>query len=159
MPFRIMPLLLLVVPIVEIAVFILVGQQIGLGWTLLAILVTAIIGTMLLRSQGFAVLLRIREDVNAGRVPAAAMAHGVLIVVAGILLLTPGFVTDALGFLLFVPAFREWVWRTIAPSFFSHLSGSWSRWPGSGPEGSSYTYVEITPNRGSDGDDEPQDRR
>lgn len=151
MPFRIMPLILLIVPIVEIAVFILVGQQIGVGWTILGILLTAIIGTMLLRSQGFGVLNQIRDDVNAGRVPAAAMAHGVLIVVAGVLLLTPGFVTDALGFLLFVPAFRSWIWRAVAPQFFNHLSGSWSRWPGANGDTATYTVIEISP----DGDDRP----
>jgi UPF0716 protein FxsA len=153
MPVRIMPILLLVVPIVEIAVFILVGGQIGLGWTLLLILVTAIAGTMLLRQQGFGVLNQIRDDVNAGRVPAAALAHGVLILVAGILLLTPGFVTDALGLLLFVPGFRDWVWRVVAPRFFAHLSGSWSRWPGAGDDGGAgYTVIELGTNPPGDGD-------
>ena len=131
MPVRIMPIIFLIVPILEIAVFVLVGQQIGLGLTLLLILVTAIIGVYLLRRQGFELLEQIREDVNAGRVPAAAMAHGVLVLVAGVLLLTPGFVTDSIGFLLFVPGVRNWVWRVVAPMFFSRLSGSWSRWPGS----------------------------
>ena len=150
MPFRIMPVILLVVPIIEIVVFILVGGQIGVGWTIVGVIVTAVIGTMLLRSQGFAILTQIRDDVNAGRVPAAAMAHGVLIIVAGVLLLTPGFVTDALGFLLFVPAFRAWVWRAFAPRFFSHLSGSWARWPGAGGDDVSYTVVDM-----SDPDDRP----
>lgn len=157
MPVRIMPILFLVVPILEIAVFILVGQQIGLGWTLLLILVTAIAGTMLLRQQGFGVLNRIRDDVNAGRMPAEAMADGVLILVAGILLLTPGFVTDALGLLLFVPAFRAWVWRVLAPMFFARLSGSWARWPGAGDEGggASFTVIELGVNPPGDGDRGP----
>lgn len=141
MPVRIMPILFLVVPIVEIAVFIVVGERIGLWPTLALILVTAVIGTALLRHQGFGVLNQIRDDVNAGRMPAAAMAHGVLIVVAGVLLLTPGFVTDALGLLLFVPVIREWVWQTIAPRFFDHLSGSWSRWPGNPGPGARFTAV------------------
>jgi UPF0716 protein FxsA len=141
MPVRILPIIFLVVPILEIAVFILIGQQIGLGWTLLLILVTAIIGVYLLRQQGFGVLAQIREDVNAGRLPAQAMAHGVLILVAGLLLLTPGFVTDTLGFLLFVPSIRDWVWRVVAPDFFSRLSGSWARWPGSYDGGTTYHAV------------------
>lgn len=148
MPVRIMPILLLVVPILEIAVFILVGGEIGVGWTILLIFLTAILGTILLRQQGFGVLEQIRGDVNAGRVPAAAMAHGVLIIVAGVLLLTPGFVTDALGFLLFVPAFRSWVWRVVAPIFFARLSGRWSQWPGSGggAGGSAfYGTIELGP--------------
>lgn len=141
MPIRILPIVLLAVPILEIAVFILVGGRIGIGWTLLLILVTAIIGTMLLRRQGFELLARIREDVNAGRMPARAMAHGVLVIVAGVMLLTPGFVTDAVGFLLFVPAFRDWVWRVAAPFFFAHLSGSWARWPDAGNGGADYDSV------------------
>ncbi len=157
MPVRIMPILFLTVPILEIAVFILVGQQIGLGWTLLLILATAIAGTMLLRQQGFGVLNRIRDDVNAGRMPAEAMAHGVLILVAGILLLTPGFVTDALGLLLFLPPFRAWVWRVVAPMFFARLSGSWARWPGAGDDGggAGFTVIDLGPNPPDDGDRRP----
>lgn len=155
MPVRILPIILMVVPILEIAVFILIGGQIGLGWTLLLILVTAVLGAMLLRRQGFAVLEQIREDVNAGQVPAAAMAHGVLIIVAGVLLLTPGFVTDALGFMLFVPQLREWVWRTLAPLFFIRLSGRWSRWPGGNgaAQGAFYGAAELASNDTLDGDD------
>ncbi len=154
MPVRIIPILFLVVPIVEIAVFILVGQQIGLGLTLALILATAVIGIILLRQQGFNVLERLREDVNAGRVPAAAMADGVLVLVAGILLLTPGFVTDAIGFLLFVPAVRDWVWRVIAPMFLARLSGRWSRWPGSYDGGTTYrTVIDIR----AEGPDDPGD--
>ena len=141
MPIRIMPIIFLVVPIIEISVFIVVGGQIGVGFTILLILLTAVIGTLLLRQQGFGILARIRDDVNAGRVPAAAMAHGVLIIVAGVLLLTPGFVTDGLGFLIFVPRFRDWVWRAVAPGFFAHLSGSWSRWPGAGDDSAGYHPV------------------
>ncbi len=146
MPFRILPFLFLIVPIVEIAVFILVGQEIGVGLTILLVIATAVIGVMQFRRQGFSVLRRMREDVNAGRVPAAALAHGVLIVVAGVLLLTPGFVTDALGFTLFVPAVRDWAWRVVTPRFVNHLSGSWSRWPGDGPDGGSYgATVDLSP--------------
>ncbi|MHA1560045.1 MAG: FxsA family protein [Alphaproteobacteria bacterium] len=160
MPVRILPIILLVVPVLEIAVFILVGGQIGLGWTLLLILATAVLGTMLLRRQGFAVLERMREDVNLGRVPAAAMAHGVLIIVAGVLLLTPGFVTDALGFMLFVPQLRVWVWQILAPIFFARLSGRWSRWPGANGQrpDTSHTTAEIGSNDATDGDDPGQRR-
>jgi UPF0716 protein FxsA len=153
MPVRILPIIFLVVPILEIAVFILVGQQIGLGWTLILILVTAIIGAYLMRQQGFGVLAQIREDVNAGRVPAQAMAHGVLILMAGLLLLTPGFVTDALGFLLFIPAVRDWVWQVVAPIFFARLSGNWARWPGSYDGGT--TYHSVIDLKADEADDPP----
>jgi UPF0716 protein FxsA len=150
----------MVVPILEIAVFILIGGQIGLGWTLLLILVTAVLGAILLRRQGFAVLEQIREDVNAGQVPAVAMAHGVLIIVAGVLLLTPGFVTDTLGFMLFVPQLREWIWRTLAPLFFGRLSGRWSRWPGANGanQGAFYGAAELGSNDTLEGDDADERR-
>ena len=109
--FAIVPFLLLVIPIAEIAAFIAVGQQIGIGWTLLMILVTAVIGTILLRVQGFGLIARAQGEVAAGRVPARELVHGVMLLVAGVLLLTPGFITDALGFLLFVPPIRDWGWR------------------------------------------------
>ena len=155
MPVRILPIILMVVPILEIAVFILIGGQIGLGWTLLLIFATAVLGAILLRRQGFVVLEQIREDVNAGQVPAVAMAHGVLIIVAGVLLLTPGFVTDTLGFMLFVPQLREWVWRTLAPLFFGRLSGRWSRWPGANgtSQGAFYGAAELGSNDAPEGDD------
>ncbi|MFD0916981.1 FxsA family protein [Pseudahrensia aquimaris] len=114
MPFALIPFMLLVVPIVEIAAFIAIGQQIGIGLTLLMILVTAIIGTFLLRSQGFAILETIKTETNAGRVPGRALGDGAMILVAGILLLTPGFVTDTLGFLLFVPGVRGAIWKFLS---------------------------------------------
>lgn len=104
---------LLVVPLAEIACFIAIGGAIGIGWTLLLILVTAVIGTALLRVQGFGLIERIRGEARAGRVPAREVVHGAMLLVAGVLLLTPGFVTDALGFLLFVPALRDVVWRAL----------------------------------------------
>ena len=109
----IVPFLLLVIPIAEIAAFIAVGQQIGIGWTLLMILVTAVIGTILLRVQGFGLLARAQGEIAAGRVPARELVHGVMLLIAGVLLLTPGFITDALGFLLFVPPLRDWGWQHL----------------------------------------------
>lgn len=122
--FALVPLLLLVVPIIEIALFILIGQQIGLGWTLLGILVTAIGGTILLRIQGFRLLERIRTEMRAGRVPGRELAHGLLLLVAGILLLTPGFFTDALGFLLFVPGVRDAIWGGLKARLFAFVPGA-----------------------------------
>ena len=105
--------LLLIVPILEIACFIVVGGAIGIGWTLLLILVTAVIGTMLLRVQGLGLIARIRGEVRAGRVPAREMVHGLMLALAGVLLLTPGFVTDTVGFALFVPPLRDAVWNLV----------------------------------------------
>ena len=110
MPFALVPFLLLIVPIIEIGAFIAIGGQIGIGLTLLMILVTAVIGTFLLRIQGLSLINKVQSEVNAGRVPGKALGEGLMILIAGILLLTPGFVTDAIGFLLFVPFVRSAIW-------------------------------------------------
>ncbi|WP_350335748.1 FxsA family protein [Coralliovum pocilloporae] len=113
MPLTIIPLLLLGIPILEIAVFILLGDAIGLWATLLMIFVTAVIGSILLRMQGFGLMRTIQQETEAGRIPGEALGHGAMIMVAGVLLLTPGFVTDGLGFLLFIPQFRRALWAVI----------------------------------------------
>ncbi|MDJ0933598.1 FxsA family protein [Breoghania sp.] len=113
-PGLLLPIALLGIPILEIAVFIQVGSLIGLFPTLAMIFVTAVIGTSLLRYQGFSLLARIRAETEARRIPGAELGHGAMILVAGVLLLTPGFVTDTIGFLLFVPAIRSALWRFIA---------------------------------------------
>jgi len=95
------------VPLVEIAVFIQVGGWIGLGWTLVLVVLTAVLGTWQLRAQGLATLLRARGQVERGALPARELFDGACLLVAGALLLTPGFVTDALGFLLFLPPVRD----------------------------------------------------
>ncbi len=111
-----MPLfaLLIAAPLVEIAVFILVGRQIGVAATLLVTLATAAAGVLLLRFQGLAALERIRAELAARRLPARPLADAAMIAVAGLLLVIPGLVTDALGFLLFIPAVRDLVWRQAA---------------------------------------------
>ena len=103
MPFALVPFMLLVIPVVEIAAFIAIGGQIGIAATLLMIVVTAVIGTFLLRIQGLGLVREIQTKMEKGELPGRALGDGAMIVVAGILLLTPGFVTDGLGFLLFVP--------------------------------------------------------
>ena len=114
MPFALVPFMLLVIPIVEIATFIAIGGQIGIGLTLLMILVTAIIGTILLRVQGLGLIREIQTKFADGQVPGRALGDGAMIVVAGLLLLTPGFVTDAIGFLLFVPPVRSAIFAFVA---------------------------------------------
>ena len=94
------------VPILEIAVFIQAGALIGLWPTLAGIVITAIIGSFLLRWQGLATLGRLRQELDRGAVPTRELFDGACILLAGVLLLTPGFVTDTVGFLLFVPAVR-----------------------------------------------------
>lgn len=103
-----MPLLVvfIVVPLIEIGLFIKVGGWIGLWPTLAIVLLTAIVGTTLMRWQGLSTLSRLQDNVKFGQDPTDAMAHGALILVAGMLLLTPGFFTDAVGLSLLIPQVR-----------------------------------------------------
>lgn len=96
----------LLVPIIEIALFIQVGGLIGLWPTLAIVVLTAILGAGLVRSQGLAALSRVKSSFADLRDPSQALADGAMIIFAGALLLTPGFFTDTVGFLLLVPPVR-----------------------------------------------------
>jgi len=98
--------LFILIPIIEIAVFIQAGNLLGLGLTLLMILLTAVIGLALIRQQGLATLFRAQEKMQSGEVPAVEMMEGILLAAAGLLLITPGFFTDTIGFLVLVPIIR-----------------------------------------------------
>ena len=86
MPFSLIPFALLIIPLLEIGVFIAVGSQIGVFATLGMVVLTAIIGSILLRVQGFGLLTRMRSEIDQNRVPGRDLVHGVMILVAGILL-------------------------------------------------------------------------
>ena len=104
MPVGLLILVLLIgIPLLEIAVFVEVGSEIGAVPTIPLTVLTALAGTVMLRLQGVSLLMKIRSEMDAGRVPGSDLVQGALIVVASILLLIPGFVTDAVGLLLFVP--------------------------------------------------------
>ena len=107
-------LLFLAVPLIEIALFILIGGEIGVFATLAMVLVTAIAGSALLRWQGMQTLNRIRHELENNRLPARPIADGAMIAVAGLLLLTPGFFTDFCGFMLFLPGVRTALWTWLA---------------------------------------------
>lgn len=104
-----MPLFLIFValPIIEIALFIQVGGAIGLWPTLALVILAAIAGVMIIRGQGFQTLRRVEASMADGRDPAGPIAHGVLIFAAGVLLLIPGFLTDAFGLALLLPPVRK----------------------------------------------------
>ena len=104
--FRILIILFILVPIVEIAVFIQVGDLIGLSSTIIIVIVTAILGVNLLKQQGFRAWQEIQLSIAKGNMPALEMAAAAQLLFAGGLLLTPGFVTDLIGFLLMIPQLR-----------------------------------------------------
>jgi UPF0716 protein FxsA len=101
------------VPVVEIGLFIQVGGFLGLWPTLAIVVITAGIGSVLLRQQGLSALNELKRAAETGQSPARPMANGAFILVAGLLLLTPGFFTDSLGFLLMVPPVRALLIRWI----------------------------------------------
>ena len=119
-------LALIAVPIIEIAVFLEVGGRIGALNTILMIVITAMIGTWLLRSKGLQTLQRAQQSLNQNVFPVTEVFDGLCLLVAGGLLLTPGFVTDVVGFLLFAPAIRKFL-REIAWSYLAR-SGQARTW-------------------------------
>lgn len=100
-------LLFTIVPAVELALLIKIGQYIGVLSTLAIIIFTGILGAYLARLEGFLTLRRIQEDLSQGRVPTDKLFDGVLILCSGALLLTPGFLTDLLGFMGLFPLTRN----------------------------------------------------
>ena len=136
MRFRVIPIFILALPLIEIAGFVFVGRQIGVLPTLGLVVATGILGAVLLRIQGFGVMTRIRQETQAGRDPSRDVAHGVMVLFAGVLLLIPGFVTDILGLLLFLPPVRDLAWRYLSKrmDIVTRGFGGFSR-PGAKPRG------------------------
>lgn len=122
---------LIITPILEIAVFMKVGTAIGVWSTLALVLFTAVLGTWLLRQQGLAALWRMREGLSRGEAPVDAVFDGAFLLFAGALLLTPGFVTDGVGLLLFMPLVR----RLLKAMIGAHLlaGGRVQVWPAGTP--------------------------
>jgi UPF0716 protein FxsA len=143
-----MPLLLLivfiVVPIVELYVIIQVGQAIGVVPTLFLLLLSAVLGTFLLRTQGRAVWRRFNEALNERRVPHREVLDGVLVIFGGALLLTPGFVTDIVGILFLLPPSRAGIRGFLSKLFIGRvaLSGRAAYWG----------YNRVRGRRGSSGE-------
>lgn len=106
-------LLFIAIPLIEIALFVQVGGAIGLWWTLAIVLITAVIGTSLVRTQGALALNDLRNSFNEMRDPSEPLANGAMILFSGALLLTPGFFTDAIGFALLIPAVRRAVFGYV----------------------------------------------
>jgi UPF0716 protein FxsA len=130
--------LFIAVPIIEIAVLIQVGGWIGLWPTLGLVILTAIVGSIELRSQGLATVNKLRQQLDQGQIPTQTLFDGVCLLFAGALLLTPGFVTDVVGMLMFVAPFRRFLLQIVGPyvrrhaeaRVYTHHAG-----PGRGPGG------------------------
>jgi len=101
------PILFLVIPISEVYLLIEVGSVIGAGWTILLVVMTAVVGVNLLRQQGLSTLMRANRSMSQGQIPAMEMMEGLFLAVGGALLITPGFFTDIIGFICLLPFTRR----------------------------------------------------
>ncbi|VUD40292.1 hypothetical protein TDB9533_00075 [Thalassocella blandensis] len=104
---RILFVFFLLMPIIEIYVLLKVGGVIGVFNTVILVVLTAIIGVMLLKQQGISTLARAQQKMQSGALPAKEMVEGIFLAVGGALLLTPGFVTDTIGFCCLIPGVRQ----------------------------------------------------
>lgn len=126
--FPVLTIIFLIVPVVEIYLLIEVGQIIGALWTAFLVVLTAVIGVRLLKIQGISTLMRAQNKLQTGQMPAQEMLEGIGLVLAGAFLLTPGFFTDTVGFILLFPPIRVWLvskvlTRLMASARFSQHGG------------------------------------
>ena len=114
---RILFIVFLAVPLIEIALFVVIGQTIGLVPTLLGVLITAVAGSLLIRWQGMAALRDMQAAMRRGELPARQMGDTMLIGLGGLLLLLPGYFSDLIGIFLLLPWTRELIYRFLARHF------------------------------------------
>jgi UPF0716 protein FxsA len=108
-----MPLLFIAIPFIELYFIIVVGGMIGAFWTVILVIMTAVIGINLVRVQGMSTLMRAQQNMSKGQTPAMEMMEGVALAAAGVLLIIPGFITDFIGLLCLVPASRRVIIRYL----------------------------------------------
>lgn len=107
--FQILFIALITVPILEIYLLFQVGGIIGVGWTILIVIGTALLGASLLRQQGLATWSRLNQSIAQGQLPPTILVEGIFLLLSGAFLLTPGFFTDAIGFLFLMPPVRKFI--------------------------------------------------
>ncbi|TCM79985.1 FxsA family protein [Rhodovulum steppense] len=150
--------LFLCVPLIEIALFIQVGGAIGLWATLAIVVLTAVIGTLLIRQQGAMAMAQLRNSFRELRDPAEPLAHGAMILFAGALLLTPGFFTDAVGFALLMPPVRAAAYRWLSQRIVVQ-SMTYGADPGPRPRAQTHgDVIEGEFEELRSGDDQPRGR-
>jgi UPF0716 protein FxsA len=110
------------IPVLEIYLLIKIGYLLGAFNTVIVVIVTALLGASLARHEGIRTMIRVRESVNRGELPAEEMLDAVLIFIAGIVLLTPGFITDLAGIAILIPNARSWLKRSMRRKFDQWIS-------------------------------------
>jgi len=102
------------IPLAELYVLLEIGRSIGAGTTIALVVLTAVLGAWLLRWQGLATIARAQAVLKAGELPAVELVEGLILLLTGVMLLTPGFITDAIGFMCLLPAVRRHIARGFA---------------------------------------------
>ncbi len=132
------------VPLIEIALFIQIGGFLGLWPTLLIVVLTAVLGTYLVRQQGMQVLGQLRNQMQDLQDPTEPLAHGAMILFSGALLLTPGFFTDAVGFSLLIPAVRHNVFHAVRGRVIHQSFSAGPRHPSHQSDVIDGDYTDVT---------------
>ncbi|OMH30341.1 FxsA family protein [Motiliproteus sp. MSK22-1] len=149
---RVLFLIFVIVPIIEIVLLINVGEIIGVWYTVGLVLLSAFVGVNMLRHQGLSTLMRARAKMNGGEIPAHEMIEGLILAVGGALLVTPGFVTDFFGFCCLIPVTRRaFVARlqkhfTVAGMQHSHFSASQGPFSEANHQGGGRFQDQYNPN-------------
>ena len=118
--FKLFLILFITIPLVEIAILINIGKIIGAGYTIALVIGTAFLGVSLLRIQGISTLAKVQANIKKGQLPATELIEGLILLISGALLLTPGFFTDMLGFLMLVPILRQRLAETFFVNFMKN---------------------------------------
>ncbi len=130
-PLQTILVIILIIPFLEIYLLLEVGSIIGAIPTIFLVASTAIIGTWLLKEQGFSTFQRLQENLRQGILPAYEMIEGPIILAGGLLLLTPGFITDILGLACLIPSLRKKIAQYIIENSLIQQSGSFTKEPSS----------------------------
>nr|WP_197491963.1 FxsA family protein [Rhizobium bangladeshense] len=129
MRFSILPAFILLLPLGEIAGFVIVGRAIGLALTLALVMASFVLGVVLLRRQGIGILRRMSSEGRNGVMPGRDLLKPAMTVIAALLLIIPGFLTDIIAILILTPPVRDLVWRSIARRFVVNTKGGFSAGP------------------------------
>ena len=114
-------LLFIFIPIIEIAIFISIGSNIGILNTIVIILTTALVGIFLVRRQGMSLLFNAQKNMSQGIMPTEEIKGGIFLLISGLLLITPGFFTDCIGFAMFLKPVQNFVARQAKDYFSSRI--------------------------------------
>lgn len=139
--FQILLVAFLAIPIIEIYLLFQVGGIIGAGWTIFIVIGTAVLGAGLLRQQGLATWTRLNQSMAQGQLPPTILVEGILLLLSGAFLLTPGFFTDTIGFLFLMPPVRKILAANLLRRGLFMASGMKGAYSSQTTQSSSHSYT------------------